>query len=107
MNFNYDGKKMERKIGGKEIYQAIWLGEFVERKLIGFGYFLHEPTIMFSSQIVEKTKEENQEKEMDQKMCNMCFLVEYFFYYFFYYTIYFCFLFLFLVFLFKRKDEKK
>lgn len=98
---------MERKIGGKEIYQAIWLGEFVERKLIGFGYFLHEPTIMFSSQIVEKTKEENQEKEMDQKMCNMCFLVEYFFYYFFYYTIYFCFLFLFLVFLFKRKDEKK
>ena len=56
MNFSYDGKKMERKIGGKEIYQAIWLGEFVERKLIGFGYFLHEPTIMFSSQIVEKTK---------------------------------------------------
>ena len=77
---------MERKIGGKEIYQAIWLGEFVERKLIGFGYFLHEPTIMFSSQIVEKTKEENQEKEMDQKMCNMCFLVEYFFYFFFWFS---------------------
>lgn len=58
---------MERKRREKEIYRGVWLGKFVERKLVGLGFFLHEPTITFSSHIVEKTKEENQEKEMDQK----------------------------------------
>ena len=98
---------MERKRGGKEIYQGVWLGEFVERKLVGLGCFLHKLTIMFSSQIVEKTEEENQKKEMDKKMCNVFSSLSTFFISFFFIIPSISVLcFLFLVFLFKRKDEK-
>jgi len=50
---------LREKSGNKKVLMGVWLGEKVEKNMVGFRCFLPRPTKKFSPQNGEKTKGRN------------------------------------------------